>query len=93
MGDNSVSVKEINIKLETRRNSDNSIVSEIINDWAYYEKWFSEGTGETPCNRYSFYCNGLGISKDQDLEDKTIEDDYSLRVSDNDTGDVLYSEF
>lgn len=81
----------IELKLEIKRNSDGLISIDIWNDWAYNDYWFEEGNGSCDCNRELFWLRAQGLMKDY-TETECGDDRYSLRLSNNITGEILYNE-
>lgn len=80
----------MNLKLEIRRNSDGVIATDLWTDWTHHgDYWWEEGNASCDCNRGLFFCRALDIDG---VEHQCGEGAYSVRLSDNDTGEVLYNE-
>lgn len=79
------------LKLEIRRNADGEMATDIWKDWEWNEYWWKEGNASCDCNRDIFF---LSARKEEDTKENECGNvKYSVRCSDNDTGEVLYSEF
>lgn len=75
------------LKLEIRRNSDGKIVTKIWPNWDYNQFWWEEGNASCDCNRELFFT-------DNSQNDPVCsEGRYSVRLSNNETGELLYDEF
>ena len=79
------------LKLEIKRNSDGVIAIAIWPDWVWHEYWWKEGNASCDCNRELFFLRSRG--EDEPEETECGEGKYSVRCSDNETGEVLYKEF
>ena len=85
-------LEKIDLKLEIRRNSDGVIATDVWKDWEYNDYWFEDGNASCDCNRWLFFERAIGNKPDIDNAECS-GDKYSLRLSDNNTGDVLIDEF
>lgn len=82
---------KMNLKLEIRRNSDNVVVTDVWPKWKWHQFWWEEGNASCDCNRGRFFHR---IMSGEDLDHtECSEGGYSVRCSDNDTGELLYAEF
>lgn len=81
----------INMKVEIRRNSDGATASEVWPGWLFNFWWWTDGNASCDCNRELFYLCAKG--EDDDVDSKCSEGKYSVRLSNADTGEVLYDEF
>lgn len=79
----------MNLKLEIRRNADGAMATDIWRDWNFNVFWWEEGNAACDCNRGDFFNQALG---DMDSDEPCGDDRYSVRLSDADTGEVLYDE-
>ena len=78
------------LKVEIRRNSDGVIATDVWPDWNYNTFWFEEGNGACDCNRELFFSRA---SKEKEPDELECGDDrFSVRLSDSDTGEILYDE-
>ena len=77
----------IELKLEIKRNSDGIIATDIWKD----DYWFEEGNARCDCNRELFWLRAQGLL-DGYKNTECGEDRYSLRLSNNSTGEILYNE-
>lgn len=80
----------MNLKLEIRRNADGMIATDIWSDWEYNTYWWEEGNASCDCNRELFFVRAR--KEDEPDETECGEDRFSIRLSDADTGKVLYDE-
>lgn len=78
------------LKLEIRRNEDGKIATDIWHNWDWNTYWWEEGNASCDCNREIFFYAALH-EDDGDLE--CGHERFSVRCTDNDTGEILYSEF
>jgi len=91
----------VNLLVEIKQVSDGTISSKVWKDWHWYPKagayWWKDGNASCDCNRKSFFNEGLELptinidSEDEDFPCGNGE--YTLRLTNQDTGEVLYSEF
>ena len=81
---------KIDLKLEIRRNSDGVIATDVWKDWAYNDYWFEEGNASCDCNRELFWLRAQGLN--DDITPECGDKGYSLRLSNNVTGEILYDE-
>lgn len=80
----------MNLKLEIRRNADGVVATDIWKDWDYNTYWWEDGNASCDCNRELFF---LRARNEDDSEDTECGDKrFSVRLSDADTGEVLYDE-
>lgn len=82
---------KIDLKLEIRRNADNVIATDVWKDWEYNTYWWEEGNASCDCNRELFFCRALELPAPEECV--CSEKRYSIRLTDNNTGEVLYNEF
>lgn len=80
----------MNLKLEIRRNDDGIVASDIWPNWDFNVFWWEEGNASCDCNRELFFLRARGESNDAETECGYSR--YSVRLSDTDTGAVLYNE-
>jgi len=80
----------MNLKLEIRRNADGVVVTDLWPDWDFNVFWWKEGNASCDCNRGEFFNSAHG---DSDSESECGEGRYSVRLSDADTGVLLYDDF
>lgn len=80
----------MNLRLEIRRNADGVVATDVWEDWDYNTYWWEEGNASCDCNRELFF---LRARNEDDSEDTECGDErFSVRLSDADTGEVLYDE-
>ena len=83
----------MNLKLEIRRNADGEIATDTWAEWSYNTYWWKDGNASCDCNRRLFFERARGNGRDRDWEGvECSEGGYSVRLSDADTGEVLYDE-
>lgn len=82
---------KIDMKLEIRRNSDGTIATDVWKDWEYNTYWWEDGNASCDCNRELFFLRALKLPEPAEV--KCGDGKYSVRLSDNITGEELYSEF
>ena len=80
----------MNLKLEIRRNSDGVIATDIWPDWECNTYWWEDGNASCDCNRELFFLRAIG--EDEPIDTECGDDRFSVRLSDADTGLVLYDE-
>lgn len=80
----------INMKVEIRRNEDGLIASSIWPDFEFHAFWWQEGNASCDCNRELFFIRAM--EGDEDFDSQCGDTRYSVRVSNSDTGEVLYDE-
>ena len=81
----------IDLLVEIRRNSDGMMTTDVWKDWSYNSYWWDEGSAACDCNRELFWQQAQGI----DTNDEThpcSHDKYSVRLSDNNSKEILYDE-
>lgn len=81
----------LNLKIEIRRNADDAIATDVWPDWEYNTFWWKNGNASCDCNRGLFFAHAKGESDEPDHECSYGQ--YSVRLSNADTGAVLYDEF
>ena len=81
----------IELKLEIKRNSDGIIDTDIWKDWAYNDYWFEEGNASCDCNRELFWLRAQ-VLLDGYTNTECGKGKYSLRLSNNITGEILFNE-
>jgi len=81
----------INIKIEIKRNLDGKTTTGVWRDHYYSDYWWEDGNASCDCNRGLFFERFLG--NDDPDDQKCLHGGYSVRVSNHDTGVVLYDEF
>lgn len=80
--------------VEIRRNSDNVISKRIWENFEWHNGstyWWSEGNMACDCNRALEFDRGVGT--DEADEYKCGDGKYSVRITNSDTGNILYKEF
>jgi hypothetical protein len=82
----------MNLKVEIRRNSDGKVASKVWRDWVFTQFWWEEGNARCDCNRELFFRSANGDDA-VELETECSDGKYSVRLSDTETGEVLYNEF
>ena len=80
----------IQLKVQIRRNSDGVIAEEVWPDWQYNTFWWEEGNASCDCNRELFF---LRARAEKDIDAECGYDRFNVRLSNADTGEVLYDEF
>lgn len=81
------------LKLEIRRNADGEIAIDTWGDWSFNTFWWKEGNASCDCNRQLFFDRAQGNEDQHDRQGVECSDgNYSVRLSDADTGEVLYDE-
>lgn len=80
-----------NIKLEIRRNSDGFIAVENWPSFNFNTFWFEEGNASCDCNRELFFVRALGVDEPDDIDCSNGR--FSVRISNSDSGYILYDEF
>ena len=79
----------MDLKVEIRRNSDGTIAVDVFKDCDFNTYWWEEGNGACDCNRELYFLTALGTpAEDADCGAGR----YSVRLCDNDSGEVLYNE-
>lgn len=81
----------MNLKLEIRCNATLQVVTDVWKDWDYNTYWWEEGNSACDCNRSLFFARALGLPEPE--ETLCSDERYSVRLSDNDTKEILYDEF
>ena len=81
----------MNLKVEIKRNSDGKIATYVYSAQEWNEYWWRDGNASCDCNRELFFLSALGEEEPEDTE--CGETRFSVRCSDNDTGEILYNEF
>ena len=79
------------LKVEIRRNADGQIATDTWLDWEFNQFWWEDGNAQCDCNRSLFFERAKGGSPDIG-EVECSDGKYSVRLSDADTGAVLYDE-
>ena len=82
----------MNLKIEIKRNATGLMVSDVWQQVDFNDYIWSEGNFACDCNRESFFLQWHGESTKDDI-DECGDDRFSVRLSDADTGEVLYDEF
>lgn len=81
------------LKVEIRRNADGEIATDIWPDWDFNQYYWEEGSAQCDCNRHLFFDRAQGKEGEHDWKGTACSDGkYSVRLSDADTGEVLYNE-
>lgn len=78
------------LKLEIRRNADGVVATDVWENWNYNTFWWNEGNAACDCNRESFFLKAIGEKEMGEAE--CGEDRFAVRLSDADSGEVLYDE-
>lgn len=81
---------KIRLKVEVRNNATGELATDIWPDWMYNTYWWEEGNASCDCNRSLFFLRALG--RDEADESDCGEGGFSVRLSNADTGEVLYDE-
>ena len=81
----------MNLKLEIRRNADGVTATDVWSDWKFSEFWWSDGNASCDCNRELFFVRAQG-GNDREADIACSEGRFSVRLSDADSGQVLYDE-
>lgn len=81
----------ISLKVEIRRNADGVVATDVWDNWEYNTYWWEEGNASCDCNREIFFLGALKQPEPDEVE--CGEGKYSVRLSNNVTGEVLYDEF
>lgn len=84
-------LRKIDLKVEIRRNEDGTIATDVWKDWEYSAAWWQAGNASCDCNREVFFCRALGLDESDEIECGRSK--YSVRLTDNNSGIMLYSEF
>lgn len=79
------------LKVEIRYNPTQEIVTEIWENFPYNQYWWEEGNASCDCNREIFFLRAKKLNYVDDT--KCSEGKYSVRLSDADTGELLYTDF
>lgn len=84
----------LDVLIEIKRVADGVIASGVWKNWYWNTYWWEEGNASCDCNRKLFF---TGFHEpDIELEDDQTpcgDDAYVVRISHNDTKEVLYDEF
>ena len=86
-------MRSVNLKVEIRRNEDGVVVTETMPNMTWFDDsdfMWRDGNFSCDCNRGDFFLQAQGIEPPQDSECSTGK--YSVRITDADTGEVLYDE-
>ena len=81
----------IQLKVEIRRNSDGVIAEEVWPNWEYNTFWWEDGNASCDCNRELFFLRAR--KENDDIETVCGGDRFNVRLSNAETGEVLYNEF
>lgn len=81
----------MNLSVEIRNNETGEIAKDLWKNWDWHEYWWEEGNASCDCNRMLFFCRALGL--EEPMEAMCGDGGYSVRLSDADTGELLYSDF
>lgn len=81
-----------NLKVEIQRVADGVIRTDVWPNWTYNEFWWTDGNAGCDCNRLLFF------ERAEKKEVKTSKPicgsvAFKVRLSDNDSNEVLYDEF
>jgi hypothetical protein len=88
------SIITVNLKVEIRRNSDGLISSQVWPQFEHYNDfWWEDGNASCDCNRELFFNRGLNLPSEELNAFKCSDGRFSVRLIDNDTQEILYSEF
>jgi len=80
----------MNLKLEIRRNVDGVIATDIWPGFNYNTYWWEDGNASCDCNRELFFLRARKEDEPEDTRCGTGR--FSVRLSDADTGELLYDE-
>lgn len=80
----------ISLNLEIRRNADGVIATDMWTDWEFNTYWWNEGNAHCDCNRELFFLRAR--NEDDEAEIDCSHGRYSVRLTNADTGEVLYDE-
>lgn len=80
----------MNLKLEILRNADGVIATDVWTGWNYNTYWWKEGNASCDCNRELFFVRAR--NEDDPDEAECGDGRFSVRLSDADTGEILYDE-
>lgn len=81
------------LRVEIRRNADGEIAVDTWPDWDFNTYWWEEGNASCDCNRQLFFDRARGKEDEHDWEGVECSyGKYLVRLSDADTGVVLYDE-
>jgi len=86
----------MNLKIEIRRNQDGVVAADVWNgqEWTEASDFlWSDGNYSCDCNREHFFLRAMGQDEDDDSATACGDERFSARISNADTGDVLYDEF
>jgi hypothetical protein len=81
----------MNLRVEIRRNSDGALAVDTWPDWDFNEYWWSDGNASCDCNRELFFQHARGEPESD--EPDCGDGGYSVRLSDADTGAILYADY
>lgn len=79
----------MNLNLEIRRNADGVIATDVWPRWEHGTSCWEDGNFACDCNRGDFFNHAQGAA---DSDEACGSDRYSVRLSDADTGAILYDE-
>jgi hypothetical protein len=79
----------IDIKLIIRNNHTRGFSVDVWKDWYWNSWWWTDGNASCDCNRELFFYRARGIEIE---ETECGEGKYSVKISNNKTGEILYDE-
>ena len=80
----------IALGVEIRRVADGKTVSMVWPEWDWTDSfWWTEGNAACDCNRGNWFNEEIGDTS----ESECGNDRYEVRLTNKDTGEVLYNEF
>lgn len=80
----------MNLQVDIRENATGRTVTDTWPDWMFNKFWWEEGNACCDCNRELFFVRAMGLDDPEETE--CGDGRYSVRLSDADTGEVLYDE-
>ena len=81
----------LNMKVEIKRASDGKMSCDIWPDWNWHKSafWWEEGNASCDCNRGMWFNSA---TKSDDEDPKCGDGGYLVRLSNADTGELLYTD-
>jgi hypothetical protein len=81
---------KLNINIEITDTNTGEITSGVWKDWEWHQFWWEEGNASCDCNREIFFNRFKGIELEYDTE--CGDNRYKVKITNNDTGEILYNE-
>lgn len=84
--------RKLNLRVEIKRVCDGVTTREVWKDWQWTSDWWwSVGNASCDCNRGAWFTTAQGNALGEGIA--CGDGDYEVRLTDNETDEVLYDEF